>query len=80
MIASDAASVRLGALAALVVLDHELGVQAGRMVIKILRGARAGSIAPEFARPQLILNLRSAKKQGVEFSDAVLKSAGEILK
>ena len=80
LIASDAASVRLGALAALVVLDHELGVQAGRMVIRILRGTRAGSIAPEFARPQLILNLRSAKKQGVELSEAILKSAGEILK
>ncbi len=80
LIASDAASVRLGASAALVVLDRELGAQAGRMVIRILRGTRAGSIAPEFARPQLMLNLRSAKKQGVEFSDATLKSAGEILK
>jgi putative ABC transport system substrate-binding protein len=80
LIASDAASVRQGASGALVVLDRELGVQAGRMVVRILRGTRAGTIAPEFARPQLILNLRSAKKQGVEFSEVTLKSAGEILK
>jgi putative ABC transport system substrate-binding protein len=80
LIATDARSVRLGATAALVVLDRELGLQAGRMVVKILRGARAGSLAPEVARPQLILNTVAATKQGVGLTDAALKSAGEILK
>ena len=80
LIASDAASVRLGAMAALVVLDRDLGTQAGRMVVKILRGARTAGIAPEVVRAQLMLSPLAARKQGIVFADSTLKSAGEILK
>ncbi len=80
LIASDAKSVRLGAIGALVVLDRELGMQAGRMVVRILRGARTVAMPPEVARPQLMLSTLAARKQGVVLADSTLKSAGEILK
>lgn len=75
----DAENVRQGALAALMVTDRDLGIQAGRMAVKILRGAKPQIISPETAvRPQLFLNTVSAGKQGVNFSESLLKSAGEI--
>ena len=76
----DAENVRQGAVAALMVSDHDLGVQAGRMVAKILRGTKSTSISPEFSlRPQLYLNTIAAQKQGVVFTETTLKSALEVM-
>ena len=75
----DAENVRQGAFAALMVSDRDLGVQAGRMVSKILRGTKSTSIPPEFSiRPQLYLNAISAQKQGVLLAETTLKSAVEV--
>ncbi len=75
----DAENVRQGAFAALMVSDRDLGVQAGRMVAKILRGTKSTSIPPEFSiRPQLYLNAVAAQKQGVVLAETTLKSAVEV--
>ena len=76
----DAENVRQGAVAAFMVADHDLGVQAGRMVAKILRGTKSTAIPPEFSiRPQLYLNALAAQKQGVMLTETTLKSAVEVL-
>ncbi len=75
----DAENVRQGAVAALMVSDRDLGVQAGRMVAKILRGTKSTTISPEFSiRPQLYLNAEAAQKQGVVLTETTLKSAVEV--
>ena len=81
LLAADTASVQAGALAALVVTERDVGAAAGRQVIRILRGTKPGSIAPEVvSRPQIQLNLVAAKKQGVSLSESVLKNATVLVK
>ncbi len=81
LLAADTLSVQAGALAALVVTERDVGVAAGRQVVRILRGAKPGAIAPEtISRPQIQINLVAAKKQGVSLSEALLKSATVIVK
>lgn len=80
LVASDSASVRQGAIAAIVITDRDLGVQAGRLASRVLKGAKPNSISAEAARPQLILNTVAAQKQGVQIPSALLQSAGEILR
>ena len=81
LLAADTASVQAGALAAVVLPEREVGAAAGRQVVRILRGARPGSIAPEIInRPQVQINLVAAKKQGVSLSDTLLKTAVAVVK
>lgn len=80
LVAADTGSVRRGALAALSVDYALLGRQAGRQVVRILKGDRPGALASETSeRQQLILNLEAARKQGVELSAALQSEATEIL-
>ncbi|HET8597616.1 MAG TPA: ABC transporter substrate-binding protein [Castellaniella sp.] len=81
LVASDTDSVKRGAIAALGVNYHDLGVQTGALVVRILKGEKPGSIASETsARQQLFVNLGAAKKQGVTLSDALIKSAAQVIK
>jgi len=81
LVASDTDSVKRGAIAALGVNYHDLGVQTGALVVRILKGEKPGSIASETsARQQLFVNLSAAKKQGVTLSDALVKSAAQVIK
>lgn len=81
LLGADTASVQAGALAALVVTERDVGAAAGRQVIRILRGAKPGAIAPEvISRPQIQLNLAAAKKQGVSLSETLLKNSTVIVK
>ena len=81
LLAADTAGVQAGALAALVVTEREVGAAAGRQVVRILRGVKPGSIAPEvLSRPQVQINLVAAKKQGVSLPDSLLKTATVIVK
>ncbi len=80
LIASTVSGIRQGAAAAVVVTDRDLGLQAGKMLSRVLRGTSPASIQPEAARPMLMLNLPAAQKQGVVIPDALMKSAGEILR
>ncbi len=80
LIASDTDSVKRGAIAALGVNYHDLGVQTGKMVIKVLKGQPVGSLASETSdKLELYVNRAAAKKQGVVLSDAFIKSATKVL-
>ncbi len=81
LIASDTDSVKRGAIAALGVNYFEMGRQAGRMVVRILKGEKPGTIKPETSdKLELLVNPGAAQKQGVKLSDDLIKSAKEIVK
>ncbi|ATE61532.1 ABC transporter substrate-binding protein [Thauera sinica] len=81
MIAADTDSVKRGAVAALGVDYRKLGVQTGAMVARILKGEKPGVIASETStKLELFVNPGAAEKQGVKLSEAVLKSASQIIK
>lgn len=80
LIASDTDSVKRGAIAALGVNYHDLGVQTGKMVIKILKGQKPGELASETSQNlELFVNPGAAEKQGVTLSDAFVKSATQVV-
>lgn len=80
LIASDTDSVVRGAIAALGVNYYDLGLQTGKMVIRILEGENPGDIASETSEKlELYVNLDAAKKQGVELDDALIKSATKVI-
>lgn len=80
LIASDTASVERGAIGALGLDYYEIGRQAGRMVIRILKGENPGQIASETSDTlALHLNAVAARKQGVTLSDELRKSAAHII-
>jgi len=81
LVASDTDSVKRGAIAALGINYHDLGVQTGKIVVRILKGEKPGAIASETSSNlQLFVNPGAAAKQGVTLSDALLKSAAETIK
>ena len=81
LVATDPTAAAAGAMATFFVSDRDLGLQSGRMALRILRGVRAGSIAPEIVtRPQFIVNPAAAGRQGAMLSDSVLKAATQVLK
>jgi len=80
LIASDTDSVKRGAIAALGVNYHDLGLQTGKMVISILKGQKPGEIASQTSdKLELYVNPGAAKKQGVVLSDAFIKSATKVV-
>ncbi|WP_353148002.1 ABC transporter substrate-binding protein [Pollutimonas bauzanensis] len=80
LIASDTDSVGRGAIAALGVNYHNLGLQTGNLVIKILKGQPAGELASETSdKLELYVNRTAAKKQGVTLTDAFIKSATKVV-
>lgn len=80
LVASDTDSVKRGAIAALGINYRDLGVQTGRMVARILKGEKPGDIASEtVSKTELHVNPGAAAKQGVTLSDALLKSAAQII-
>lgn len=81
LIASDTDSVKRGAIAALGVNYHDLGVQTGKMVIKILKGQAPGALASETSdKLELYVNPGAAQKQGVTLDEAFVKSATQVVK
>jgi putative ABC transport system substrate-binding protein len=81
LIASDTESVKRGAIAAQGVNYRDLGTQAGRMVVRILKGEKPGAIPSETAsKLELYVNPGAAEKQGVTLSDALVKSAAQIIR
>uniref|UniRef100_UPI00333F765A ABC transporter substrate-binding protein n=1 Tax=Castellaniella defragrans TaxID=75697 RepID=UPI00333F765A len=80
LIASDTGSVERGAIAALGVNYHDLGVQAGKITIRILKGEKPGDIASQTSdKLELYVNTGAAKRQGVTLSDALIKSATKVI-
>ena len=76
LIASDTDSVKRGAVAALGANYHEVGVTTGKLVARILKGEKAGDIAPQrIQKLDLYVSKKNATEQGATLSDAVLKEA-----
>lgn len=81
LVASDTDSVKRGAVAAYGINYRDLGEQTGRVVARILKGEAPGSITPEVStKLELFVNPAAAQKQGVELSEALIKSAAEVVK
>lgn len=80
-IASDADSVKRGALAAMSLDYYTFGKQTGEVVGRILKGEKPGDIPPETSKNLAVyLNASAAQKQGVTLSKALLDSAKEVYK
>jgi putative ABC transport system substrate-binding protein len=80
LVASDTDSVKRGAVAALGINYHDLGEQTGHMVARILKGEKPGDIKPEIStKMRLFVNPGAAKKQGITLSDALIKSATQVV-
>ncbi len=81
LIASDTDSVKRGAIAALGVNYYDLGLQTGRIVVRILEGENPGDIKPQTSENiQLFVNLAAAEKQGVILSAELIDSATEVIR
>lgn len=81
LVASDTDSVKRGAVAAYGINYRDLGEQTGRVVARILKGEAPGSIKPEVStKLELFVNPAAAQKQGIELSEALIKSAAEVVK
>lgn len=80
LIASDTDSVKRGAVAALGLNYHDLGVQTGQMAARILQGEDPGEIAPQTSdKLELFVNPGAAAKQGANLSDELLAKAAKIV-
>lgn len=80
LLASDADSVKRGAIAALGVSYYDLGRQTGKVVVRILKGEKPGNIASATSsKPELFLNAIAAHKQGVTLPTDLINSAKKII-
>ena len=81
LVASDTDSVKRGAVAAYGINNRDLGEQTGRIVVRILKGEKAGDIKPELStKMELFVNPGAAEKQGIKLSDALVKSAAQVVR
>ena len=81
LIASDTDSVERGAIAALGQSYYDMGRQTGKIVVRILKGEKTNSIAPQLGEKlSLVVNQTSAQKQGAPLSDALKQEAKTVLK
>ena len=80
LVASDPGSVKRGATAALGMNYYDMGRQTGKMVVRILKGEKPGSIAVEEGRTTMLeLNAKAAREQGATLSAALLKEGKVIV-
>ncbi len=81
LIAADTDSVKRGAIAALGMNYYDMGRQTGKMVVRILKGEKAGTIAPQVGdKLSLTVNPGAAEKQGAPLSAELLKEAKDTIK
>lgn len=70
----DIKDVKTGAAATIDLTDQDIGTAAGRIALRILRGIKPGSIAPEvIANPPIYVNMQAANKQSITFTPALSK-------
>jgi putative ABC transport system substrate-binding protein len=62
--------VEMGAVAALVVDPHDMGVQAGE-IVKTLAAGRKGPIRVYARRSRLVINTKVAAKMGLKIRDEI---------
>jgi putative ABC transport system substrate-binding protein len=76
VVAADTATVERGAVAALGLNYSDIGRQTGKIVVRILKGEKPGTIASQTSTNfELVVNPGAAKLQGVTLSESLLKSA-----
>lgn len=78
--AADVDSVSRGAIAALAVDYHRMGLQTGEMVVRILEGAKPADTPVETLKQlQVYINPQAAKAMGVTLPDELVKRADKIV-
>jgi putative ABC transport system substrate-binding protein len=78
--AGDTDSVKRGAIATIGFNYHDIGIQTGKIVARILKGEKPGDIAVTVATgTDLFVNPGTAAKMGVTIPDAVLKRASTVV-
>ncbi|WP_296403100.1 ABC transporter substrate-binding protein [Psychrobacter sp.] len=81
LIASDTDSVKRGAVAAMGVNYHDLGRETGKIVVKILKGEKPGSIPVYTAKTlDLYVSKSNAAEQGIVLPQSILDKAKEVAK
>ncbi|MBO4120855.1 ABC transporter substrate-binding protein [Cupriavidus gilardii] len=81
LVAADTDSVKRGAIAALGINYGDLGVQTGKIVVRILKGEKPGAIPSETSdKLELFVNTSAAEKQGVTLSQDLIKEAKQVIK
>lgn len=79
-IMGDTDSVIRGALAAKGFNYYKHGLQAGKIVCRILKGEKAADIPVEFQQDlEFYVNLKAAKEMGVKVPESVIKSADKVI-
>lgn len=81
VIAAERGMVEGGSLATIGISYSDLGYQAGKMAIKILKGEKPENIKVETAQNlQLIINQKEADAIGLKIPDSVMKKAQDVIK
>lgn len=80
LLASNTDSVPRGAVAALGVNYNDIGVEAGKIMARILKGESAGSIPSQrMSKFNLHVSPKHAQEQGITLTDEVQKSATQVV-
>ena len=80
LLASNTETVPRGAVAALGVNYHNIGIESGKIIAKILKGEQAGTIAPQkMSQFDLHISPKHAQEQGVTLSDEIQKAATKVV-
>jgi putative tryptophan/tyrosine transport system substrate-binding protein len=78
--ATDNNAVEAGAIAALGFDYREMGRQTGRMVVRVLKGEKPGTIAVESpGKVDLVINAKSAASMGVKIPANLLNTANKVI-
>lgn len=76
VVAADTATVERGAIAALGLNYYDIGRQTGKIVVRVLKGEKPGSIASQTSTNfELFVNPQAAKLQGATLPEALVKKA-----
>lgn len=77
--AADTSSVARGAIASVGFNYHQVGIETGKQVVRILKGEKPNDMPVVFAKEtDLFLNKKSATLTGLTFPEAALKKAVSI--
>ncbi|OCG19763.1 ABC transporter substrate-binding protein [Gilliamella sp. App4-10] len=80
LLASFPDAIERGAVAAYGMSYYDVGRQSGKLVVRILKGEKPGSIAPEIGQAlRLVINIEAAKKQGITLPPDVIQSAYKVI-
>ncbi len=74
------AQVEVGATMAYGIVHHEVGLQAARIAVRVLRGADPAETPVETADYYLTVNVAAADRIGLDLPEAVLQQADTILR